>query len=85
MCPVQELYESIKRKAFEVPDQSQLAETFFNPEREGWLTKEGGKHRSKHKRWFILKDSVLYYFKNSSAHVSMYIGIRMYSICVHIL
>jgi cytohesin len=69
-----ELYESIKRKAFEVPDQSQLAETFFNPEREGWLTKEGGKHRSKHKRWFILKDSVLYYFKNSSAHDDELIG-----------
>ena len=43
-----------------------LAETFFNPEREGWLTKEGGKYKSKHKRWFILKDSMLYYFKQAT-------------------
>ena len=47
-----------------------MAETFFNPEREGWLTKEGGKVKSKRKRWFILKDSVLYYFKKETAHVS---------------
>ena len=44
-----------------------LAETFFNPEREGWLTKEGGKYKSKHRRWFILKDNILYYFKQPSA------------------
>ena len=43
-----------------------LAETFFNPEREGWLTKEGGKYKSKHKRWFILKEGMLYYFKQPS-------------------
>ena len=44
-----------------------LAETFFNPEKEGWLTKEGGKYKSKHRRWFILKDNILYYFKQPSA------------------
>lgn len=44
-----------------------LAETFFNPEREGWLTKEGGKVKSKRRQWFILKDSILYYFKQPSA------------------
>ena len=43
-----------------------LAETFFNPEREGWLTKEGGKYKSKHRRWFILKEGMLYYFKQPS-------------------
>ena len=46
-----------------------LAETFFNPEREGWLTKEGGKYKSKHKRWFILKGGMLYYFKQPSVSV----------------
>lgn len=51
-----ELYESIKKEAFKVPDSEKLAETFFNPEREGWLTKEGGKVKSKRKRWFILKE-----------------------------
>lgn len=43
-----------------------LAETFFNPERGGWLTKEGGKYKSKHKRWFILKEGMLYYFKQAT-------------------
>lgn len=59
-----ELYESVKKEQFKIPDgEGNLAETFFNPEREGWLTKEGGKYKSKHKRWFILKDGMLYYFK----------------------
>lgn len=53
-----------------MPDSDQLAETFFNPEREGWLTKEGGKVKSKRKRWFILKEGVLYYFKKETARVS---------------
>jgi len=54
----------VKREEFKVPGgEGNLAETFFNPEREGWLTKEGGKYKSKHRRWFILKESILYYFK----------------------
>ena len=62
--PPQELYENVKREEFKVPGgEGNLAETFFNPEREGWLTKEGGKYKSKHRRWFILKESMLYYFK----------------------
>ena len=52
------------KEEFKVPDgEGGLAETFFNPEREGWLTKEGGKYKSKHRRWFILKEGMLYYFK----------------------
>jgi cytohesin len=66
-----DLYASIKREKFQVPDEDQFAEMFFNPEREGWLTKEGGTHQTKHKRWFILKGSVLYYFKSMSARVSV--------------
>ena len=54
----------MRREEFKIPDSDgNLAETFFNPEREGWLTKEGGKYKSKHKRWFILKEGMLYYFK----------------------
>ena len=54
----------VKREQFKVPGgEGNLAETFFSPQREGWLTKEGGKYKSRHKRWFILKDSMLYYFK----------------------
>ena len=63
----QELYENVKKEEFKVPDgEGGLAETFFNPEREGWLTKEGGKYKSKHRRWFILKEGMLYYFKQAS-------------------
>ena len=38
----QVLYESVKKEQFKVPDgEKALAETFFNPEKQGWLTKEG--------------------------------------------
>ena len=40
-----ELYENVKREKFKVPGVEEgggnLAETFFNPEKQGWLTKEG--------------------------------------------
>jgi hypothetical protein len=63
----QELFDNVKKEEFKVPDgEGGLAETFFNPEREGWLTKEGGKYKSKHRRWFILKEGMLYYFKQAS-------------------
>ena len=59
-----------------------LAETFFNPEREGWLTKEGGKYKSKHRRWFILKEGMLYYFKQPSVSSSGFCDIYiLYSFC----
>ena len=61
----------MKREEFKVPGgEGNLAETFFNPEREGWLTKEGGKYKSKHRRWFILKESILYYFKQPTVSCS---------------
>jgi cytohesin len=59
-------YENVKKEEFKIPDSEGgggLAETFFNPEKQGWLTKEGGKYKSKHRRWFILKENMLYYFK----------------------
>ena len=63
----QELFENVRKEEFKIPDgDGNLAETFFNPEREGWLTKEGGKYKSKHKRWFILKEGMLYYFKQAT-------------------
>ncbi|XP_065898377.1 cytohesin-1-like [Dysidea avara] len=61
-----EFFEDIRREQFKIPGMGNLAETFFNPEKEGWLTKEGGKYKTKHRRWFILKDNILYYFKQPS-------------------
>ena len=54
----QELYESVKKEQFKVPDgEKALAETFFNPEKQGWLTKEG---------WDFTK-CTWYAFMNSSS------------------
>ena len=50
-----------------------MTEMFFNPDHKGWLTKEGGKHKTWKKRWFILTENCLYYFK--SPNVSLPIPI----------
>ncbi|XP_071964011.1 cytohesin-1-like isoform X2 [Antedon mediterranea] len=60
------LYESIKKEPFKIPedDGNDLTHTFFNPDREGWLMKQGGgRVRSWKRRWFILTDNCLYYFE----------------------
>ncbi|KAL5473939.1 hypothetical protein EMCRGX_G028508 [Ephydatia muelleri] len=58
-------YEAIKAEPFHYHQGTtdDLTEVFFNPDYKGWLTKEGGKHKSWRKRWFILTDNCLYYFK----------------------
>ncbi|KAL6065530.1 PH domain-containing protein [Balamuthia mandrillaris] len=38
-----------------------------NPEKEGWLTKQGGSYKSWKKRWCVLKDGTVFYFKNPKA------------------
>ena len=40
---------------------------FFNPERDGWLVKEGGGHKSWKRRWFTLCNNCLYYFETPDA------------------
>ncbi|XP_076329707.1 cytohesin-1-like isoform X3 [Tachypleus tridentatus] len=59
------LYESIKQEPFKIPedDGNDLMHTFFNPDREGWLWKQGGRYKSWKRRWFILNDNCLYYFE----------------------
>lgn len=37
--------------------------TFYNPIREGWLWKQGGRYKTWKRRWFILNDGCLYYFE----------------------
>ena len=42
---VQGFYEEIRKEEFKIPDEeggSDPTHTFFNPDREGWLRKEGG-------------------------------------------
>lgn len=59
------LYDSIKKEPFKIPedDGNDLMHTFFNPDKEGWLWKQGGRFKSWKRRWFILKDNCLYYFE----------------------
>jgi len=59
------LYESIKTEPFKIPedDGNDLMHTFFNPDKEGWLWKQGGRYKSWKRRWFILNDNCLYYFE----------------------
>ncbi|XP_076345242.1 cytohesin-1-like isoform X2 [Tachypleus tridentatus] len=59
------LYNSIKQEPFKIPedDGNDLMHTFFNPDREGWLWKQGGRYKSWKRRWFILNDNCLYYFE----------------------
>lgn len=35
----------------------------FNPIKEGWLWKQGGRYKSWKQRWFILNNNCLYYFE----------------------
>nr|XP_043884116.1 cytohesin-4-like [Solea senegalensis] len=50
------LYESIRSEPFKIPedDGNNLTHTFFNPDREGWLLKLGGRVKTWKRRWFIL-------------------------------
>ncbi|XP_005379254.1 PREDICTED: cytohesin-4 [Chinchilla lanigera] len=59
------LFDSIKSEPFSIPedDGSDLTNTFFNPDREGWLLKLGGRVKTWKRRWFILTDNCLYYFE----------------------
>lgn len=59
------LYENIKKEPFKIPedDGNDLMHTFFNPDKEGWLWKQGGRYKSWKRRWFILNDNCLYYFE----------------------
>uniref|UniRef100_A0A1B0FYA9 Cytohesin-1 n=1 Tax=Phlebotomus papatasi TaxID=29031 RepID=A0A1B0FYA9_PHLPP len=62
---LESLYESIKTEPFKIPqdDGNDLMHTFFNPDKEGWLWKQGGRYKSWKRRWFILNDNCLYYFE----------------------
>uniref|UniRef100_A0A8B9YQ94 Cytohesin 3 n=1 Tax=Bos mutus grunniens TaxID=30521 RepID=A0A8B9YQ94_BOSMU len=68
------LYESIKNEPFKIPedDGNDLTHTFFNPDREGWLLKLGGRVKTWKRRWFILTDNCLYYFEYTTNCFELY-------------
>lgn len=62
---LESLYDSIKQEPFKIPEEDghDLMLTFFNPDREGWLWKQGSRYGGWKRRWFILNDKCLYYFE----------------------
>lgn len=62
---LEDLYNNIKKEPFKIPedDGNDLMHTFFNPVKEGWLCKQGGRVKNWKRRWFILNDNCLYYFR----------------------
>ncbi|KAJ0524623.1 putative pleckstrin domain, PH-like domain superfamily [Helianthus annuus] len=47
------------------PDDYDNIEYWSNPERTGWLTKQGEYIKTWHRRWFVLKQGKLFWFKES--------------------
>jgi len=59
------LYDRIKRSELKLmSDESEHLSLFLRPERQGWLTKEGGRAKTWKRRWFILKTNMLFYFQD---------------------
>ena len=65
------IYKNIKEQPFKIPDENydDLMFTFFSPDREGWLVKQGGTWKSWKRRWFVLSDRCLYYFQHTAETV----------------
>jgi len=61
------LYNSIKKNEFKVPEDDDEITPFFNPDKEGWLLKQGGgRYKTWKRRWFVLSDNCLFYFEYTS-------------------
>lgn len=64
---LEELYDSVAGNEIRAPtERSEDGALFTNPVREGFLRKQGGIHMGWAKRWFILCDHTLYYFKDEA-------------------
>ncbi|KAJ3431355.1 cytohesin 4a-related [Anaeramoeba flamelloides] len=60
-----EIYDRIVSQEIKVKTSGGQEETitFINPEKSGWLTKQGGRIKTWKKRFFLLSYNCLYYFK----------------------
>jgi len=65
------IFRNIKEEPFKIPDENydDLMYTFFSPEKEGWLLKQGGSWKNWKRRWFVLSDRCLYYFQHTAENV----------------
>ncbi|MFH4975376.1 hypothetical protein AB6A40_002085 [Gnathostoma spinigerum] len=74
---LESIYESIRTEPFQFPSDegNDSYNTFFNPDREGWLLKQASSQlassrnflKSWKRRWFILADKCLYYFEHTTS------------------
>ncbi|XGW15213.1 hypothetical protein V3C99_001030 [Haemonchus contortus] len=68
-----QIYDSIRSREFQIPcdDAARLDNVFLHPDREGWLCKQSSSQfisgpLSWKRRWFVLSDSCLYYFDQTT-------------------
>jgi len=50
-------------------NKNDISNSFFNPERDGYLVKQGGRIKTWKRRWFVLTGNCLYYFKDPAVTV----------------
>lgn len=60
-----DIYDTILREEIKLSEDN-TTYTYANPEREGWLKKQGGRVKTWKKRFFILTGNCLYYFKDKN-------------------
>lgn len=61
----------------EKKDKEEKAMKKRKKRKEGWLVKEGGVYRNWNRRWFVLADEVVYYFKDAQPHTPLSGVIRL--------
>jgi hypothetical protein len=64
---LEKLYDKIVENEIKMESQSSL---FGNAEKKGWCKKQGGRIKTWKKRWLVLKDNCLYYFKKEDVTFS---------------
>jgi cytohesin len=63
---LESLFSSITTTEITTPleERSDVTVLFTNPDKQGWLRKQGGRHKGWAKRYFVLSDATLFYFEN---------------------
>jgi cellulose synthase/poly-beta-1,6-N-acetylglucosamine synthase-like glycosyltransferase len=69
--------EDKKEKKDKKEEKKEKATKKRKKRKEGWLVKEGGVYRNWNRRWFVLADEVVYYFKDAQPHTPLSGVIRL--------
>eukprot|EP00299_Pterocystis_sp_00344_P008523 c3272_g1_i1.p1 GENE.c3272_g1_i1~~c3272_g1_i1.p1 ORF type:complete len:943 (+),score=231.38 c3272_g1_i1:102-2930(+) len=59
-----ELYQRVQSHELRVLGDNEQLLMFLDPHMQGWLRKEGGRIKTQHNRWCVLKDCMLFYFRS---------------------